>query len=168
MDCYSRYMQDAALFFFTVLASTTGFFTLAVLIYAYLFFTGRRIRGTYFFVSALGLAGTVALLKELFRVARPDTLSIEVTGYAFPSGHAAGSAFLFFSLALLSRGRSTPLRYTTYAVCAFLTLMISLSRVYYGAHTWLQVAAGIVLGLLWASAWYLADRRTTTPLRRTQ
>ena len=152
-------MQDAALFFYTKLASTEGFFVLAVIIFLALFFTGRGRRGTYFFISALGLAGTVAALKELFHVARPDILSIEVTGYAFPSGHAAGSAFLFVSLALLSRRLRTPLRQLVYVVCALLIAAISVSRVLYGAHTWLQVAAGLLIGLLWASIWYMADRK---------
>lgn len=89
-------------------------------------------------------------LKEIFRVPRPvgqvrfqpNLLSAE--GYSFPSGHAQTVASFWVGLMVCLKKRR---------VC-FLGLLliagVSVSRVYLGVHTTLDVVSGIIIGAVWA------------------
>lgn len=94
-------------------------------------------------------------LKHLFRRARPvvDEPLLVLETYSFPSGHAAGTAALYtFAAAwLLSRMRDEPAaaRVGVVAAAVFLTLWVSLSRIYLGVHYVSDVVAGMLVGTLW-------------------
>src|SRR5690606_16804089 len=62
------------------------------------------------------------------------------TSFAFPSGHAMGTAAFWFSLAVLWK------RTAGYLLAALITLGVSLSRVYAGVHWPQDVIAGALLG----------------------
>jgi len=141
---------ETYLFIFTKIASTEGFMVATMLmLMAFLWLKNTRL-AVALFLSATGLILTLNVLKESLRVPRPSTALIEVSGYAFPSGHAAGAAFLAGVVVFLSRNLSTPLRYLI-GVVAFLTaLLIAGSRIAYQVHTPLQVVVGFCVGLFFA------------------
>lgn len=143
-------MDELLLFVFTGIASTEGFLiATGVILAAYLAQRNAR-NAVALFLSASGMILATNFLKEALRVARPDGALIEVTGYAFPSGHAAGSAFLALVVAYLARRFQNPMRYVVLATAVFAALAIGASRIAYQVHTPLQVAAGFVVGAAFA------------------
>lgn len=108
----------------------------------------------------------VDLIKHVEVRARPDLVPhlVAVTGYSFPSGHAASSAIVYLTLASLA-GQVTPDRRTrTYLLVVAILLVgaIGTSRVYLGVHWPSDVLAGWSFGTLWALGWW----RATASARR--
>lgn len=115
-----------------------------------------------FLLTSLGLMVSTTLLKNLFQVTRPLDGLIEVTGYAFPSGHASGAMFLGLTICLLSRTLATPLRYLIYGVTLLIIFIIGMSRVVYVVHTPLQVVVGFMLGIFWAFVFFKFSEKICT------
>lgn len=144
-------MNEASfLFFFTRVASTEGFLiaTLAILM-AFVWLKNAR-SAVALFASTAGLILTLNILKESFKVPRPENALIEATGYAFPSGHAACALFLALIVVFLSRNLSRPVRYLVGTVSLATALAIGASRIAYHVHTPFQVLAGFIVGALFA------------------
>lgn len=105
-----------------------------------------------------GLA--VLLLKTEVGRPRPTIVShlVIAKGLSFPSGHAAGSAIVYLTLAALAaqvvRGRAIK-RYLL-ATAIALVAMIGASRVYLGVHWPSDVLAGWCFGAMWAWGCWLA------------
>jgi len=128
----------------------------------------RAWRSALYWGLATGL-GTllVALIKNLFKVARPQDLYHGISSYSFPSGHATMSLIVFGFLAfLISRGLPPRRRWWPFVPAALLCLLISLSRLYLGAHWASDVIGGLLLGLLWAGVLAAAYVRQGLPRRR--
>ncbi|SOB86658.1 undecaprenyl-diphosphatase [Sphingomonas guangdongensis] len=125
----------------------------------------RRLWLTAALVAAATLSGSVAvvLLKRVVARARPDLAGrlVEVDGHSFPSGHAANSAIVYLTIALLAsqvvHGRAT--RNVLLGGAVLLVGAIGTSRVYLGVHWPADVLAGWCLGTLWALGWWLAGAR---------
>lgn len=143
-------MNDGLFFFLTTIASTEGFLVASGLITAFLLARHGVRRGSMFLLTATGLMGAVIALKELFHVARPAGALLFTTGYAFPSGHAAGIAFLALTLCFLVRRAQGTVRYGVYAGAFLLALLIGASRIAYMVHTPFQVFAGFAIGIFFA------------------
>lgn len=119
--------------------------------------------------AALVAAGTasgsllVAQAKLLFARPRPGLVDhlVQASGMSFPSGHAANSAVVYLTLALLvsqvAHGRAVR-RYLV-AVAVLLVGAIGCTRVYLGVHWPSDVLAGWSFGTLWALAWWFAGAR---------
>jgi membrane-associated phospholipid phosphatase len=130
-------------------AVITGVVAIALLI-------ARRFSLAAFLV--INVAGADALdweLKRYFARARPAVALMlrRASGYSFPSGHALGSTVLFAALSYLAI-RSFPRwrwKAAALALSATLIVAVALSRVYLGVHWISDVAAGIVIGLLWVT-----------------
>ena len=91
---------------------------------------------------------------------RPTIVShlVEVEHASFPSGHAAGSAAIYLTLAALA-SQVMPdrrARRTLLVMAILLVGMIGCSRVYLGVHWPSDVLAGWSFGTVWALAWWLA------------
>jgi len=143
-------MEFPYVFLFTKVASTEGFLVATgIILTAFLFQKDAR-RAVALFATAAGMILTVNVIKESLQVARPIEALIEVTGYAFPSGHAAGSAFLAFVVAYLAYPLRTPLRYLVLSACVLAALAIGASRIAFQVHTPVQVFAGYLIGALFA------------------
>lgn len=141
-------MNDFYLFVFTKIASSEGFIVAAILIFAFLIYQKRQTEALLFLATTSFLMASVEILKNVFGVPRPPEPLIEVTGYAFPSGHATGSIFLALSIIFLTQNTSPVLRYSTWITVTVLTLLIGASRIQLGVHTPTQIAAGYILGCL--------------------
>jgi undecaprenyl-diphosphatase len=134
---------------------STFVLTLAVIVVAGYLLVIRAPAKAAFLIAAVTL-GT--LLNRVIKIAvgrpRPDLVAhaTYVSNESFPSGHAANSAIVYLTLGmLLARVEASyATKVYVFAVCAVLTIMIGLSRIYLGVHWPSDVAAGWLLGTTWA------------------
>ncbi len=110
--------------------------------------------------AVLGIILTMAggsllniLLKNSFHRARPvfETPLVNLTTFAFPSGHTMGATLFYMFLAAIwahsLRGRS--LRTLPFACALFVVAMVGATRIYLGAHFFTDVLGAIVAGVAW-------------------
>lgn len=126
--------------------------------------TGLLIVQRHWLTLALVLGGTISgsivvtLVKALVGRTRPAVTDHLVTVYnaSFPSGHAANSACVYLTLALLLLQITEQRAVRRYVLGAALLLVtaIGCSRVYLGVHWPSDVLAGWTFGGLWAVAWW--------------
>ena len=132
------------------ITDTSLFWISAVGIIAWLLYVGRRFAAIRFILALILTTGAVTLLKEWLAVPRPADALATLDSYAFPSGHAAGSAFLAFTIwhLFVSPKPHRRTRYwLTFGLFTF-AVLVALSRVLIGVHTIPQVFAGALLGVL--------------------
>lgn len=125
---------------------------------------GLLIALRHWLTLALVVSGTISgslvvtLVKGLVARARPDVTDhlVQVYDASFPSGHAANSACVYLTLALLllqiTEGRAVK-RYIL-AATMLLVSAIGFSRIYLGVHWPSDVLGGWIFGSLWAVAWW--------------
>ena len=140
--------------------SVLTLFTLLTVGYLLMLARGK----TALVVTVLVLAGTalVDVFKRAFGRLRPDAALADfaVAGMSFPSGHASGSAIVYFTLgALVASTRRHPgERVFVMATAALMTLVVGMSRVLLGLHWATDVLAGWAFGLGWCLLGLLLDR----------
>ncbi|ODP36096.1 hypothetical protein BFL28_07965 [Sphingomonas turrisvirgatae] len=130
---------------------------------------GFLVASRHLLTAALVFAGTVsgsiavAMAKQMVGRARPALVDhlVEVGSASFPSGHAANSAIIYLTIALIvmqivpmRRGRAF-----LFAATVLLVTAIGASRVYLGVHWPSDVLAGWSFGSLWALAWWAIGSR---------
>lgn len=114
-------------------------------------------------VGTTGGTLVVTLLKGLVARVRPplDERLVAVSSASFPSGHAANSAIVYLTLALLLvqtvRGHAARI-YILVATVA-LVVLIGVSRLYLHVHWPSDVVGGWVFGTMWALGWWALGRR---------
>jgi len=96
----------------------------------------------------------VTIFKTWFDRARPDVAPhlVPVHSLSFPSGHAADSAIVYLTIAMLVQMSDAPRAIRIYLtiVAMALTVAIGLTRTYLGVHWPSDVAAGWAFGAFWA------------------
>jgi membrane-associated phospholipid phosphatase len=130
----------------------------------------RRVREAIFVTVATAGAGALIIpAKLLFERARPalEHLPVGAPGYAFPSGHAAGSMALGAAVIMLAW--RTSWRWGVLILASLAILLVGFSRVYLGVHYASDVLAGWCVGVSWAAGMHLVvfgvlgtDRSTTS------
>lgn len=151
-------MDPLLLYFFTVIASTEGFVAGVALLLILLVLRHKIEAASYLAACAAGLIIAVNVLKETFQVPRPVEALIETTGYAFPSGHAAGSCFLAAVVIVLVRRHARVVRIPITVFVSVLALAICWSRIELRVHTFEQVLAGAAVGVAFALVFALSAR----------
>jgi len=104
--------------------------------------------GISFFLSSLSVQG----MKICFRVDRPwiadptlkpvQSALEHSTGYSFPSGHTQSASAIFGGLG--AQIRQKPVK----ALCFLIPVLVAFSRMYLGVHTLTDVAASLLITLL--------------------
>jgi undecaprenyl-diphosphatase len=118
------------------------------------------------------MVSTVAngMLKILFHTPRPFQVLDAVEGkrlstaegFAFPSGHTQGAATFFTSTSIYLGFR----RY--FPAALLISILVALSRLYLGVHWPIDVAGGLVLGILFALLIFKRIERMQQDKRRAQ
>lgn len=158
-------MNPLIVFLYTKIASTEGFIVIVAISVAVFMLHKQMWRAFAFLISALGLMLSVEILKNIFKVDRPEFPLIEISGYGMPSGHAAGAAFLALCSSILALRSTTLYRYPIVISTALLALSIGFSRVLFQVHTLDQVIAGFVIGCLYALLFLYIETRKTPAVR---
>jgi undecaprenyl-diphosphatase len=142
---------------------------ISVVCLVYWWRTGNVTRTWWALSTILAAWGLSSLLKELVRRARPvlDQPVERAAGFSFPSGHAANTAAMTTALVVLvwPSLRSRLLRVAAVAGAAVLTVATAVDRVMLGVHYPSDVVAGILFGVGFVLASYLAYRHWPTPPR---
>ncbi len=101
------------------------------------------------------------ILKAIFHLERPFITYSEIenlrastaTGSAFPSGHAQGSASLFFALAFAFKKRFL------FIIAIIMAILMMFSRMFLGVHYFQDVLAGTLIAILIAYGVYLIFKK---------
>lgn len=152
-------MNPLAIFIFTEVVSTSSLIFCLLLISLILFLKESKQRAGVLLTSTVGLFTTVTLAKNYFQVARPIDALVVASGYAFPSGHAAGVAFFTLVVSSLAWRLRPIYRYPIMLTSAALVIVISYSRIMLHVHTWLQVFAGLCLGAIFGFVFIYFSRK---------
>jgi len=140
-------VSDSVLFITTVLASTESFAIVLVLLSLYMVLKKSFKEGFCIACGIVFLLVSVWVLKLTFAIPRSTDALVEVSGYAFPSGHASGVMFMaivlewYFRVVLQIR----QLLLMQIALVLFV-LAVGYSRLYLQVHTLDQVLAGFLVG----------------------
>jgi len=141
----------------------------ATLCLVYWWRTGNATRTWWALTTILTAWGLSNLLKELVRRARPvlDQPVESADGFSFPSGHAANTAAMTTTLVVLvwPSLRSRAVRAAAVTGAVVLTVATGVDRVMLGVHYPSDVAAGVLFGVGFVLASYLAYQHWSTPRR---
>jgi membrane-associated phospholipid phosphatase len=144
------FVTDIALMIHAV--TGTWYFTLyAAVVVTFLLLFEQRKSALIFAAALTATSLAVWITKRLFVVPRPEGALIELSSYAFPSGHAAISFSVAVTGAWLLSQHSSFSRRAVYGFTFLFTLtalLVSYSRVVIGVHTWFQVLGGAIVGTL--------------------
>jgi undecaprenyl-diphosphatase len=105
-------------------------------------------------VVAAGVGAAMCdAVKLVFARPRPAVVSHldEVSTASFPSSHAAASAAVYLTLALVFAGRRPRVRRFLLTVAVLLSLLVGFSRVFLGVHFPTDVLGGWAVGVGWAA-----------------
>ena len=148
------------IFIFTKVASAFTLVLCLIFIFFFLIKINEKHKAISLLVASFVLFTTVISAKEYFKIARPTNSIIEASGYAFPSGHAAGIVFLATIVSFLSWHLTSYYRYVVLTLCIITVVVVAYSRIALHVHTWFQVLVGIGFGLVSGYLFiYLCTRR---------
>ena len=154
--------NDFIVFMATIVASTSTFFFVLALISLHVWKKEGLVAGALVLGSSVFLGLTVLGLKLFFAVPRPVEALVQVTGYAFPSGHASGVMFMAIVLDWYLRTVVGTKRVLFFRLLLLLLVIaIGYSRLYLQVHTIGQVAAGFVVGAVVGGAFLKTMSRRT-------
>ena len=122
----------------------------ALLVALALLWQGQRFTAAVWLLAVLGNSLLVRVLKHAVERTRPPQASdLLVSGFSFPSGHAAGAMLVYGLLTWLVAVRAAPGRRAAVALLgAGAVAVIAASRVLLGVHYLSDVLGGLLLGAL--------------------
>lgn len=149
----------SALLDVTALGGPTVIFLIVLAIVGFLLLQGRYRTSVFILLTAATGEVLNYALKGVFFRPRPEIVPHlrEAFSSSFPSGHAMQSAIIYLTLGAMLM-RVAERRLTKIYCCTVamgLTGLVGLSRVYLGVHYPTDVLAGWIVGLFWASLWWL-------------
>ncbi|MFZ2048857.1 MAG: phosphatase PAP2 family protein [Minisyncoccia bacterium] len=111
---------------------------------------GETYDALLYIVSMSVAVVSLIVMKDTFQMARPDAVIIGISGWSFPSGHAAVATTFFFTTAYSFYDWVESMWGKTILVvgCIIGAALVSFSRIYLGAHWSLDILAGFALGLM--------------------
>ena len=108
--------------------------------------TGRMVQAVYLAATVGAAIVLNPILKLVFERERPDVDPVvELSHYAFPSGHTTTATAVATALAIIAW--PTRWRWPVIAAAVLFSLTMAWSRVYLGVHWPSDVVAGLALGL---------------------
>ncbi len=136
--------------FISAISGTQVVTILLVLISTLLLLLGYK-KDFYRIFFAMTLAATITfLLKQLFKIPRPENMLIIEDGFRFPSGHAtmAGVVSTIVFVYAYKHIKNKKLRYFVYIFSFVWLVLVSYSRIYLHVHYLIDVIVGGLVGVL--------------------
>lgn len=137
------------LYVITNIGSTLGVIVLLILLSV--FFMKRKMLSDFKYVLANVSIGVILmkLLKNIIRRIRPSWKWIVQSGFSYPSGHTISAILLYGTLILLVKKKVNG-KYKRPLIIFFslMIFLISISRIYFGAHYLTDVIASLILGTI--------------------
>jgi membrane protein DedA with SNARE-associated domain/membrane-associated phospholipid phosphatase len=151
----------------TFLGSTPVIMALVAVTATVLAFTGRWAEFTVLALSVFAIVISVDWVKDWVERPRPADRMVDVTGYSYPSGHAAHSIFyVWLAVTIAMRLKPDMARKAALVTGGIvLAALIGLSRVYLNVHYLSDVFGGWALGAFWF-ALFGAGSLVVTQLRK--
>ncbi|MEZ5775811.1 MAG: VTT domain-containing protein [Hyphomicrobiaceae bacterium] len=144
---------DAAMVLVTMLGDAPVTTAVAASVVIWLIWHDAWARVVGFLTAMISASLFVPLLKLLLERSRPIEIYAGAEIYAFPSGHATINAVLYGIIALMvAHDRSLGVKALVFSVATGFVTLISLSRVYLGAHWASDVIGGMLFGMAIAAA----------------
>lgn len=139
---------DHIMLFFTFLADTKALLFAEVIFISWL----ASKRYWYTLIHAVVILGvsylSLGCIKFLTHIPRPGGFVTLLNDFSFPSGHTGISIAVYGFLAeIIGFELKSKLRWIPYAVAATIVTLVSISRLYLGAHWLTDVCGGALLGL---------------------
>ncbi len=151
---FLKWLEDSRTPFLNTFFESVSLFgedvVLIVLMACLYFAFDKNLARKIFWITSCSL-GINCIVKNTVRLPRPFTKGIScvrpetATGYSFPSGHTQNAATWSGAFAFHSK------RYFATAFCVLLTVLMSFSRIYLGAHYPSDVLVGAALGITCAA-----------------
>ncbi len=152
--------MELFIFVFNTLASTTGFIVSILALGLFLYLRNEKWRAALFILYSSALTLVVYGLKVFFKDGRPEGTLVDISGYGFPSGHAAGAMYLALVICIFASRLPFAKRYGIYVAALLFAVTVGVSRVYLYAHTPIQVYAGFVVSAVWGLGWWVWGRKS--------
>ena len=152
MDYQGNFLNDVFTFLATY-GDATPLVLLTVLFSIVLFIRHYHFLALWFsgVVASGGVVG--AILKINFSRMRPVGHLPEDNGGSFPSGHSIGSTLVFFTILVvfLPKIKNAFVRHGLQVLVMLIWLGILGSRLYFSAHHFTDILAGVSFGIFWVS-----------------
>lgn len=130
------------------------FVPIVLLIGLVLLMRHRRLQEALFLLLLSG-NGLTIILKPIFHRLRPTSAVANIInhqgGYSMPSGHTVAAVLFSLSVILLAGQRYKIYRWWLTIVMTILAVIVSLSRIYLGAHWPSDVLVGWIVAILWVT-----------------
>lgn len=99
-------------------------------------------------ILSIGIVGiSIPILKILFHIPRPLSLLVETVGFSYPSGHTATATSLCVLILLISLSKYSGSRKIIFtSICILVPLLVGTSRLLLGAHSFIDILGGLLLG----------------------
>lgn len=136
-------------------------FIFTVLIVGVLLLSKNTVQALVFAIAVAATNLLVTVLKLSFAIPRPADALVELSSYAFPSGHAATGACLAIMLSwlFLKKNGHNSIGFLLAGVCILLGFVLGYSRILIYVHTPFQVLAGFCIGGAVASGCIYLERK---------
>lgn len=139
---------------FTALGSGTLLAIATAVVFMMLVTTRDAYGAIHLAMAGIGAGLLTDFFKKFFARPRPDAVEhlIRVQSYSYPSGHALGTAAIYFSFAMIAR-RHLPRHLSREVLIGFtlaMIVLVGLSRCYLGVHYFSDVLSGMSIGVGWS------------------
>lgn len=130
----------------TLIGQPSVIISTMILIFAWLLLTRRTYLAWHVLMLDMMLTGSVEIVKRMVHSIRPWGLLNPINEFSFPSGHTTSAVVFFIGLSLLlSKAYPTKKRFFIMSA-VFISLLVTVSRLYLGAHWFTDVLGGWLLG----------------------
>lgn len=154
--------------FIANVSSLLGEQTILILLLAIIMYTIDKNKGFAICSSLVISLFTMGTLKAIFKSPRPFTVLKEIegkrlataTGYSFPSGHTTGAASMYSAISFAIRKKKISI------LCSITIVLVGLSRLYLGVHWPLDVATGLILGIVLSMIFYPIFERASKDIEK--